>query len=79
MLSTDDQTLNQDSPEAIWNLQWRHLFSSSTFVEVKYTGWWGYYYLDPKVNVPLSLDAHDGLVLGRRDVLLLHRPHAATR
>ena len=29
--------LNQDSPEAIWDLQWRHLFSSSTFAEVKYT------------------------------------------
>jgi hypothetical protein len=64
VLSTDDQTLKQDSPEAIWNLQWRHLFSSSTFGEVKYTGWWGYYNLDPKLNVPLSFDGTAGLYSG---------------
>ena len=47
---------NQDSPEAIWGLQWRHLFGSQTFAEVKYTGWWGYYYLDPQVTGPISFD-----------------------
>jgi hypothetical protein len=52
----DDQTRNQDSPEAVWGLQWRHLFGTRTFAEVKYSGWWGYYYLDPKVLVPLSFD-----------------------
>jgi hypothetical protein len=59
-LTTDNQTVKQDSPEAIWGLQWRHLFGSNTFAEVKYTGWWGYYYLDPKVNQPLSLDGTSG-------------------
>jgi outer membrane receptor protein involved in Fe transport len=52
----DDQTVNQDSPEAVWGLQWRHLFGSRTFGEVKYSGWWGYYYLDPKILTPLSFD-----------------------
>ncbi len=28
--------------------QWRHLFGAKTFTEVKYNGWWGYYYLDPR-------------------------------
>ncbi len=43
----DSQTLNQDSPEAIWNAQYRKVFGSSTFLEAKFTGYWGYYYLDP--------------------------------
>ena len=30
--------------------QWRHLFGSKTFTEVKYTGWWGFYDLNPEVN-----------------------------
>ncbi|HEX9094006.1 MAG TPA: TonB-dependent receptor, partial [Coriobacteriia bacterium] len=63
-LTAEDQTHLQDSPEAIWGLQWRHLFSSKTFAEVKYTGWWGYYYLDPKVNTPLSYDATTGAYTG---------------
>jgi hypothetical protein len=46
-----DPTLNdEDAPEWVWLGQWRHLFSSSTFLEAKYTGWWGYFYLDPVVN-----------------------------
>ena len=57
--STQQQTENQDSPEAIWGLQWRHIFSPKTFAEVKYTGWWGYYNLDPLVTQPLHYDAHE--------------------
>jgi hypothetical protein len=49
-------TTSQDSPEAIWGLQWRHLFGAKTFLELKYTGWWGYYYLDPDVEAPLHID-----------------------
>ncbi len=63
-LATDALTYRQDSPEAIWGLQWRHLFNSKTFMEVKYTGWWGYYYLDPTVNEPLHLDGTTGLYSG---------------
>ena len=43
----ETQTLRQDSPEAVWNIQYRKLFGSSSFLEAKSTGYWGYYYLDP--------------------------------
>jgi hypothetical protein len=52
----DNLTVDQDSPEAVWGVQWRHLFGTSTFTEVKYSGWWGYYYLDPRKNSPASYD-----------------------
>jgi hypothetical protein len=55
-LCSQQITVDQDSPEAIWGLQWRHLFGTRTFTEVKYTGWWGYYYLDPQVPGPISFD-----------------------
>ena len=32
--------------------QCRHIFNSNTFAEVKYTGWWGFYDLNPKTNCP---------------------------
>jgi TonB dependent receptor-like, beta-barrel len=54
---TDATTDNEDAPEWVWNTQWRHLFSSKTFLEAKYVGWTGYYYLDPEVNAPGHLDA----------------------
>jgi hypothetical protein len=56
----DNLTLNQDSPEAVWGVQWRHLFGTRTFAEVKYSGWWGYYYLDPALNSPASYDLTPG-------------------
>jgi hypothetical protein len=46
-IETDAQTVSEDAPELIWNVQWRHLFGAKTFLETKYLGWWGYYYLDP--------------------------------
>jgi hypothetical protein len=46
-IETDAQTVTEDAPEFIWNLQWRHVFGPKTFLEAKYLGWWGYYYLDP--------------------------------
>ena len=52
--------MNQDSPEAVWGVQWRHLFGTRTFAEVKYSGWWGYYYLDPALNSPASYDLTQG-------------------
>jgi hypothetical protein len=47
-IESDAQTVNEDAPELIWNVQWRHLFGTKTFLEAKYLGWWGYYYLDPE-------------------------------
>jgi hypothetical protein len=46
-VSNNNQTVNQDSPEYIYNAQYRKVFNSSTFLEAKYMGWWGYYYLNP--------------------------------
>jgi hypothetical protein len=49
LLCNNDTTDNEDAPEWLWNTQWRHLFSSKTFLETKYVGWWGYYNLDSTV------------------------------
>jgi hypothetical protein len=57
-------TVNQDSPEAVWGVQWRHLFGTRTFSEVKYSGWWGYYYLDAALNQPVHLDGATGAYSG---------------
>ena len=57
----DNLTVKQDSPEAVWGLQWTHLFGNNrTFSEVKYSGWWGYYYLDPAKTSPASYDLTSG-------------------
>jgi hypothetical protein len=47
-IDTNFQTVAESAPEWVWNAQWRHLFGSKTFLEAKYLGWWGYYYLDPE-------------------------------
>jgi hypothetical protein len=49
-IDTNAQTVNEDAPEWVWNVQWRHLFGANTFLEAKYLGWWGYYYLDPQTK-----------------------------
>jgi hypothetical protein len=64
LLSNDSQTVNEDAPEVIWNLQYRHLFSPTTFLEAKYLGWWGYYYLDPINQQPSHFDGATGLYTG---------------
>jgi hypothetical protein len=63
-LSSDAQTLDQDSPEAVWNFQYRKVFSSSTFLEAKYTGYWGYYYTDPINKSPIVIDNDTGEYFG---------------
>jgi outer membrane receptor protein involved in Fe transport len=56
-IDTDAQTVREDAPEWVWNAQWRHLFGANTFLEAKYLGWWGYYYLDPETPGPLYYDS----------------------
>jgi len=56
LLATDALTNREDAPEFVWLGQWRHIFNSKTFAEVKYTGWWGYYDLNPEVNKPGHID-----------------------
>jgi hypothetical protein len=40
-------TLHQDSPEWSWNANYTKVLSSSSVFDVKYSGFWGYYYLSP--------------------------------
>jgi Carboxypeptidase regulatory-like domain len=54
--ATDQQTVNEDAPEWVWNAQWRKLFGSKSLLEAKFTGYWGYYYLDPIDPSPFTYD-----------------------
>ena len=42
-----EATLHQDSPEVAWNANFTKVLSSSSVFDVKYSGFWGYYYLSP--------------------------------
>jgi hypothetical protein len=39
--------LHQDSPEVAWNANYTRVLSSSSVFDIKYSGFWGYYYLSP--------------------------------
>jgi len=56
----DEITNREDAPEWVWLAQWRHLFGSNTFTEIKYTGYWGYFDLNPEVNASGRLDGETG-------------------
>jgi hypothetical protein len=60
-VTTDDLTVLEDAPEFVWGANWHHVVGSSTAFEVKYTGWNGYFDLDPKVNAPAHYDGATGL------------------
>jgi Carboxypeptidase regulatory-like domain len=55
--ATDNQTVEEDAPEWVWNAQWRKVMGSSTFLEAKFTGYTGYYNLDPVDPSPFTYDA----------------------
>jgi hypothetical protein len=63
LIANDDLTNHEDAPEYVWMTQYRHLFNSNTFAEVKYTGWWGFYDLNPKFTVSAHTD-ESGLTHG---------------
>jgi hypothetical protein len=42
-----EATLHQDSPELAWNANFTKVLSASSVFDVKYSGFWGYYYLSP--------------------------------
>jgi Carboxypeptidase regulatory-like domain len=54
--ATDRQTVEEDSPEWVWNAQWRRSFGGSALLETKLTGYNGYYYLDPIDPSPFTYD-----------------------
>jgi hypothetical protein len=65
LTDTDEITNREDAPEFVWLAQWRHLFSSNTFSEIKYNGWWGFYDLNPEhPDVPYHIDGETGLRTG---------------
>ena len=53
----DQQTVTEDAPEWGWNAQWRKVIGTNTFFEAKFTGYTGYYYLDPVDPSPFTYDA----------------------
>jgi hypothetical protein len=55
--ATDNQTVEEDAPEWVWNAQWRKVMGASTFLEAKFTGYTGYYNLDPVDPAPFTYDA----------------------
>jgi hypothetical protein len=63
LVATDNLTNREDAPEYLWLGQWRRVFGSRTVSEVKYTGWWGFYDLNPEVNQSLHTD-ENGLMSG---------------
>jgi len=55
--ATQQMTVDQDSPELIWNFNYRKVFGSSTFFEAKYTGYgFAYYDLNPIDASPAHFD-----------------------
>jgi Carboxypeptidase regulatory-like domain/TonB dependent receptor len=64
LTTTDALTVKEDAPEYVWLTQYRHIFNSNTFAEAKYTGWWGFYDLNPTNNVPRHFDTATGLATG---------------
>ena len=45
--SATEATLRQDSPGVAWNGNYTRVLSPSSVFDVKYSGFWGYYYLSP--------------------------------
>lgn len=56
----DDQTVTEDAPEWVWNAQYRKIFGSNNLLEAKFTGYWGYYYLDPVDPSIFTFDGESG-------------------
>ena len=46
--------------EWVWNAQYRKVFGTSTLLEAKFTGYTGYYYLDPVDPAPPVYDGETG-------------------
>jgi Carboxypeptidase regulatory-like domain/TonB dependent receptor len=61
--TTDDLTIEQDSPEFIWNGSYRKVLGGSSFFEAKFTGYWGYFDLDP-INQVSARNNDDGTWTG---------------
>jgi hypothetical protein len=54
--ATNNATVKEDAPEWVYGAQYRKVLGSSALLEAKFTGYTGYYYLDP---VDPSAPVHD--------------------
>jgi Carboxypeptidase regulatory-like domain/TonB dependent receptor-like, beta-barrel len=54
--STYEGSVNEDAPETVFALNYRHLFGPKTFLEVKFSGYDGYFDLNPEFNTPAHYD-----------------------
>ncbi len=55
-VATDKQTRTEDAPNWMWNAQYRKVLGSSAFLEAKWTGYKGYYDLNPLDMSPSHWD-----------------------
>ncbi len=62
--TTDARTVVQDSPEIIYNAQYRKVIGNSSVFESKFTGYWGYFDLDPLTPTSARLDGATGAYTG---------------
>lgn len=58
--TTDFNSIEQDSPEWVYNGSYRKVLGNSALFEAKYTGYWGYFDLDPLNRVPARIDGDTG-------------------
>jgi hypothetical protein len=63
-VTNNNQTIDQDSPEAVWNAQYRKTFGASTLFEAKFVGYWGYYDLNPVSSAPTHYEGETGVYSG---------------
>ncbi len=46
-LTSPEATLQEKAPSVAWNMNYTKVLSSTAVLDVKYSGFWGYYYNDP--------------------------------
>jgi len=56
----DNQTVTEDAPEWVWNAQYRKIFGANNLLEAKFTGYWGYYDLNPVDQSIFTFDGESG-------------------
>ncbi len=62
--TTDARTVVQDSPEIIYNAQYQKVLGTSSVFDTKFTGYRGYFDLDPLTPVSARLDGETGAYSG---------------
>jgi hypothetical protein len=62
--ATYSATVKEDAPEWVYNAQYRKVIGSSALLEAKFTGYTGYYYLDPIDPAPPIYEGSDGSYSG---------------